>query len=241
MWHWDKDDPGCSLEQQTEGGSAVAISRAPGQDATLVGFTVRSPKFWKGLYEDGSIILSSGASFPATIQVYSAQNRQYRLVATVTDPQFAKDLAGSTTVTFAHPDFGKFSVSPSKLGAAVTAVRSCEDAKMRDWGIDVGAYWALASRPRPIGHLVDLFNSDNYPAVAAMAAMERNVIATVEVGTDGRIGSCSAPGHFAYPQFVSSVCNVLRKGARFEPARDSEGKAVAAPYVVLVSFRLRGS
>jgi hypothetical protein len=239
VWHWDKESPGCSLLQKTDDGPTVTLTRVPGQDETTIALKVRSPNFWKGLYDGGSVTLSTGASFPATIQVFSVENRQYQLDASITDPAFTNALASSRTLTIAHRDFGKFSVSPRKLASALAALRSCEDARMRDWGIDVGKYWALASRPHPIGHLVDLFNSDNYPAGAAISSIERNVIATTKVGTDGRVIECSAPGNFAYPQFVDSVCGVLKKGARFEPARDSSGETVPAPYVVLVGFRLR--
>ena len=239
VWHWDRESPGCSLLQKTDEGPTVTLTRVPGQDETSIVLKVRSPNFWKGLYDGGLVTLSTGASFPATIQVFSAENRQYQLNANVTDAGFTSALAGSRTLTIAHRDFGKFSVSPRSLGSAVAALRSCEDTRMRDWGIDVEKYWALASRPHPIGHLVDLFNPDNYPVAALISSMERNVIATTRVGADGRVSECSAPGNFAYPQFVDSVCAVLRKGARFEPARDAGGTAVPAPYVVLVGFRLR--
>jgi hypothetical protein len=238
-WSWDNDDPGCSLEQHTDDGPLASVSRVPGQDATAVSFNVRTPRFWKGLYGNATVTLSTGESFPATAQVYSIQNRQYELRADVNGSAFLDALSKSYTVTVADPDFGKFPVRLRKLASAVAALRSCENDRMRDWGIDVASYWALASRPRPIGHLVDLFSSDNYPTAAGMAGVQRNVIAKVEVGADGSVTACNAPNNFPYPQFVDSVCGVLRKSARFEPARDQNGKTVSAPYVVIVSFRLR--
>lgn len=239
-WHWDKDDPGCSLSQRTDDAKTVYVSRTPGQDDTIISFNVRTAKIWKGLYDGGSVTLSDGVTVPATIQTYSTENRQYRLVATVKQASFPKALASSSTVTVSHPDFGQFTVMLRDLAPATAALRSCEDGRLRDWGIDVDAYWALARRPQPIGHLVDLFNSDNYPHAGLADSMERNVIARLQVGADGNVLSCDAPGHFGYPQFVDSVCGVLKKGAHFEPARDASGKAVAAPYVVVVAFRMGG-
>ena len=86
--------------------------------------------------------------------------------------------------------------------------------------------------------LPDLFDSRAYPDIALSRNIERNVIAKLEISADGMVSSCNAPGNFAYPQFVDAVCNVLKKGARFEPARDSSGQAVAAPYVVIVRFQM---
>jgi TonB-like protein len=239
-WHWDKDTPNCSLFQQMPDGNKVYITRSPGQDGIGVSFNVRTPKFWKGYYKNGFVALSTGVTAPATIQIYSVEGRQYALHASVDDPAFSNALANSSMITIGHLDFGKFTVPVRDLGPAIAALRTCENGRLHDWGIDVDAYWALSSRPKVIGSLAELFNSDAYPGLALARDVERNVIARLEVGADGKVMSCSAPGHYAYPQFVDAVCNVLAKGARFEPARDSNGRAVSAPFVQVVSFKIGG-
>lgn len=235
-WHWQRDTPFCSVFQRTAEGKTIYLIRDPGQDETAISFNVWSPKFAKGLYEGGSIKLSSGATFPARIQIFSARDGDYDLRATVEDPAFPHALATSPRLTVSHSDFGAFTVSLKDVAAAVAGIRSCEDGRLRDWGIDVPRYWSLRSRPRPIGALADLFTSDAYPELALGRGIERNVIAKLEVSADGRATSCSAPGNYPYPQFVDSVCHVLEKGARFMPAQDSSGHPVISPYVVLVKF-----
>jgi hypothetical protein len=237
-WHWDKDSPACALFQHTPDGKTIFLVRVPGEDESRISFNVRSPNFWKGYYEGGSVTLSTGVIVPATIQVYSGENRQYDLTATVRGASFTSALASSSSVTVSHSDFGKFTVSLRDVAPAMTALRSCENGRLTDWGIDVGAYWALASRPRPVGQLAALFDSNVYPGLAAFRNVERNIIARTQVAPDGNVLSCSVPGNFGYPEFVDAVCDVLKKGAHFEPAHDKNGKAVAAPYVVLVSFRM---
>jgi hypothetical protein len=237
-WHWERDTPTCSLFQQTPDGNKVYISRTPGEDETRIGFRVFSTKFWKGLYEGGSVALSTGVTAPATIQVYTTDERDYDLDASVKEESFFSALANSSNITVGHDKFGKFTVSVGDLGPAVAALTSCEDSKLRDWGIDVKSYRALASRPHAIGSLPDLFDSTVYPSLALSRSVERNVITKLDIGADGSVTSCGAPGHFAYPQFVDSVCKVLKSGARFTPARDATGAAVAAPYVLIVSFRV---
>jgi hypothetical protein len=147
-------------------------------------------------------------------------------------------LLNASTITLSDRQFGDFVARPQQLAAALGALDACGDKKLREWGVDPASYWALASRPKPIGHLADLFNSDLYPAIAGSRNVERNVIAVMEVGADGRVKSCNAPGDYAYPEFVKASCDVFVKGARFEPARDGSGNAVAAPFVQIVSFKL---
>ena len=238
-WHWERDTPSCTLMQRTPDGRTVYISRTPGEDETRISFRVWSTKFWKGLYESGSVTLSNGITAPATVQLYTTENRDYDLVASVKDEHFFNSLASSSTVTVAHNAFGKFTAPLRDTGPALAALNSCEDAKLRDWGIDVKAYRALASRPHAMGSLADLFESAAYPSLALARSVERDVIAKLQVGTDGSVLSCGAPGNFAYPQFVDSVCKVLKDRVRFEPARDASGAAVTAPYVLIVSFRVR--
>jgi hypothetical protein len=239
-WHWDRETPTCTLRQQTADGDIASVSRTAGQDETSIGIVAFSTKATKGLYQDGLVTLPAGGSYPATIQLYSKTYSHFYLNATVKDPQFPHKLAESSVVTIAHPEVGKFMVPLRDLGPAMAAIRSCENAKMRDWGIDVDAFWALSSRPHPTSPLPDLFDSAAYPDIALNRNIERNVIAKLEIAADGSVSACGTPHNFAYPQFVDAVCKVLTKGARFEPARNSSGRAVAAPYVVIVSFQMGG-
>lgn len=237
-WHWERDTPTCSLFQQSPDGKKIYISRTQGEDETRISLRVWSTKFWKGLYKNGSVTLSNGITAPATIQLYSTEERDYDLVASVKDERFFDSLPSSSSVTVAHNDFGNFTAPLRDTGPAVAALHSCEDARLRDWGIDVKAYRALASRPHAIGSLPDLFDSAAYPSLALARSVERNVIAKLQVGADGSVASCGAPGNFEYPQLVDSVCKVLKDRVHFEPARDASGTAVAAPYVLVVGFRV---
>lgn len=239
-WRWDRDTPGCTLVQHTLDGEKVTIGRTPGHDGISISVTVRSPRFRKGAYENGTITLSNGATASSTIRVWSIENRQYEIGGDAEDGAFSQALANSSSFTISHPDFGKFSEPLRDLGPAMAAIHSCENGRLRDWGIDPDAYWALSARPQVIGSLVDLFSSDAYPEIALFRSVERNIIAKLDVGVDGSVLSCTVPGNFAYPQFVDAVCKILKAGARFHPARDSSGQAVAAPYVVVVSFKMGG-
>lgn len=236
-WHWDRDSLGCDLEQQSAG-TPVEIGRSPGTDETTISLRVRSPNFWKGYYPDGKVILSTGATVPADLQVYSAPNRAYWLLARVNDPQFLKALAATSTIAIAHPKFGKFEAQVKDSGPAAEALRACENSRLKEWGIDSASFWALQSRPVPTGPLQELFTSFDYPGIGMTKFIGANITAKLEVGEDGAVRSCTWLGPRDYPQFGDAICKGLKEKALFRPARDSVGRPVSAPYVTMAKFRM---
>lgn len=238
-WRWDRESLGCDLNQQTlPGVTPVTVSRSPGTDETIITFVVRSPKFWKGYYPNGLVRLSSGATFPARVQVYSTENRSYRLAATVTDPAFVKALAGASTISISHKEFGNFDAQVRVSELAVAALRSCEDSRLRMWGIDPAILAGLQSRPVPTTILADLFTSFDYPHVGVTNNLNADIIAKLEVAEDGSVRSCTSLGSKKHPQFGDAICKGLKERAHFQPARDANGRPVAAPYVTWAAFRM---
>jgi protein TonB len=79
---------------------------------------------------------------------------------------------------------------------------------------------------RAKGSLVGLFSDSDYPASAQSAGAEGTAQASLTVGTDGRVVSCNITRSTGNSALDSATCNVLRRRARFTPARDSNGNAV---------------
>jgi len=91
------------------------------------------------------------------------------------------------------------------------------------------------------GDLRSLFSGDDYPASAQSAGAEGTVRATLTIGTDGRVTGCSVTQSSGNTALDSATCNILRRRAKFTPARDSNGNAttdtVTTPSIV---WRLEG-
>jgi protein TonB len=76
------------------------------------------------------------------------------------------------------------------------------------------------------GDLRSLFSGDDYPASAQAAGAEGTARATLTIGTDGRVVSCSITQSSGNSALDAATCNILRRRAKFTPARDSNGNAV---------------
>jgi len=73
------------------------------------------------------------------------------------------------------------------------------------------------------GDLRSLFSADDYPASAQAAGAEGTVRAELTVGPDGRVEACNITQSSGNSALDSTTCNILRRRAKFTPARDSNG------------------
>jgi protein TonB len=74
------------------------------------------------------------------------------------------------------------------------------------------------------GDLRTLFSADDYPAAAQSAGAEGTAQASLSIGPDGRVVSCSITRSSGNSSLDSATCNILRRRAKFTPARDSNGQ-----------------
>jgi protein TonB len=73
------------------------------------------------------------------------------------------------------------------------------------------------------GDLRTLFTADDYPASAQAAGAEGTAQAELTIGTDGRVVSCNLVRSTGNTALDQATCNILRRRAKFTPARDSNG------------------
>lgn len=74
---------------------------------------------------------------------------------------------------------------------------------------------------------VGLFTQDDYPVEALRRDEEGLVIAQVDVTADGRVGGCTVVQSSGSQALDSGTCSILTRRARYRPARNQAGQAVA--------------
>jgi len=80
--------------------------------------------------------------------------------------------------------------------------------------------------------------TDDYPPAALRAEEEGAVSITVQIGTDGRVGACTVTGSSGSVALDGATCRLYQRRARFSPARDDAGNAVAARYNDRIRWQL---
>ncbi|WP_448664851.1 energy transducer TonB [Sphingomonas sp. CJ20] len=72
--------------------------------------------------------------------------------------------------------------------------------------------------------------NDDYPAGAIRAGQQGVVGFRLSIGTDGRPKGCEVTTTSGVPLLDAQSCRLLVARARFQPARDAQGRAIPATY-----------
>ena len=67
------------------------------------------------------------------------------------------------------------------------------------------------------------FSDTDYPPSAVRNEEQGTVRVTLSVGTDGRVTNCTVTASSGSSALDQATCNIMRRRARFTPARDSSG------------------
>ena len=76
------------------------------------------------------------------------------------------------------------------------------------------------------GDLRSLFSADDYPAAAQAAEAQGTAQATLTISPSGQVVGCNLIKSTGNSALDSATCNILRRRAKFTPAKDSNGQAV---------------
>jgi protein TonB len=91
------------------------------------------------------------------------------------------------------------------------------------------------------GDVRSLFSADDYPASAQAANAEGTAQAQLTIGPDGRVTGCSLVRSTGNSALDGATCNILRRRAKFVPAKDSNGNPTSDTYTTpQIVWRLEG-
>jgi len=93
---------------------------------------------------------------------------------------------------------------------------------------------------KPMGALSLLVSSDDYPASALAKRDQGEVKFRLTVGPDGRVTNCTIVQSSGSVALDSATCNVMRRRARFTPARDGAGNPIPDTYDSFIRWKLSG-
>jgi TonB family protein len=97
---------------------------------------------------------------------------------------------------------------------------------------------AAPGGPVPKGAIERLVGREDYPASALRAGEDGDVRVTLDVGPNGRATQCTVNASSGSAALDAAACRLLISRARFTPARDANGVAVASVYRTSVQWTL---
>lgn len=170
------------------------------------------------------IILSDG-SRPPWASFWHASSKGTRLTAidvprTSLEPLFA---GGSISIR-ASKDLN-LEIAPTGMPKAIEALSKCEADLLKTWGMDEVAQASLAKAPERIGNF---FKADDYPTDLVDQGVQGTVGVVMNVDDHGQLTNCRIVETSGTPELDEATCGVLRKRAKFNPAVNRDGAAMAA-------------
>lgn len=126
-------------------------------------------------------------------------------------------------------------VPTPQAAAAVHALRECNDALLRAWGVDPAAIAALRNCPRPT-MTGRWFSSEDYPRTALRSATSGLVTFRYSVAADGRVTDCAIVASSGNSDLDATTCRLFRRRATFLPAIGRDGQPTAATMVMSVTW-----
>ena len=91
------------------------------------------------------------------------------------------------------------------------------------------------------GDLRTLFTADDYPAAAQASGAEGTSQAEITIGPSGSVVGCNIIRSAGNSSLDQATCNILRRRAKFTPARDSNGNPTSDTITTPpITWRLEG-
>jgi hypothetical protein len=145
--------------------------------------------------------------------------------------------ARSSTIALVGDNGGKATSWTLPAAArAAEAMAACETEKLTDWGADPAALAAGATPARPAENAGSWISPRDLGLHDVLASLSYAAVYRLAVGSDGRVKDC-AMLEGAGNVDLSRGCQILRRAARYSPARDASGNPVASVAIHVVDVR----
>lgn len=88
------------------------------------------------------------------------------------------------------------------------------------------------------GSLTSLFSTDDYPQSSIRNEEQGTTAVRLTIGTDGRVADCSVAGSSGSSALDTATCSIIRRRARFTPAKDQNGQPIQGSFAQRIRWQL---
>jgi TonB family protein len=120
----------------------------------------------------------------------------------------------------------------------MAALRKCTDELVEHWGLDAEAQRHLTRKAAPASDPGTWISSEEYPSNLLARGVQGLVQFRMIVNAEGHPTSCTIQQSTRPVEFDETVCRVLMRRARFDPALDAQGKPITSYWRSTVHFMI---
>lgn len=122
--------------------------------------------------------------------------------------------------------------------SAFAVLEQCEDDLQKDRGIDMAAIRAQRSRPVPIGSPGRWVANKDYPVEMMKMGGVGEIVFELVIDLEGKVSNCRNLMESGWKDLDTTVCDMLKRRARFTAATDADGQPTIGYYVNRVRFQI---
>jgi hypothetical protein len=248
-WHVDGSGSRCVLTRRLAGTpAATLILRSyPGSgEYELMLSSPDWPRSVGGAKKEAALTLAPGAAvYRGEATILPLERGLGDAVAMPLLPgSFLRDFARASSLDLAVGGQPVATYALPTAAKAADAFAFCESEKLIEWGADPAGFEPGAARPRPVGDPRQWLTDRDLRGLMLAASYSAAVIARLTIGIDGRAEECTLLEATAIERLQAIACRALKDRARYEPARDKDGKPIRsvavhrAGWSVHTEFRL---
>ena len=147
-------------------------------------------------------------------------------------PALAQSVETSvTTITFRAASSKRYRLETGSLGPPLAAMRQCTASLIKSWGYDPAVEAGLVRRATPTGNPAAWVVTGDFPSKALWAGHNGLVHFRLDVDETGKPVGCRVLFRTNPDEFADRSCKALLQRAKFNPARDAQGKPVKSFYI----------
>lgn len=211
----------------------LSMRRLPGEKTmmTLRADGLPRPGSVTGLLRDDA----TGATTQAGAAQIGSKGKTRGLILYQVDSAFLAALSPGSTVTFLVNGKPVATIRPTGMAAALKALDTCGNERLRGWGVDVEARMALRQLPELINGF-DIADKTPIPSTAMHARSSGQATLRFTVGADGRVRDCTIVDPSGDAKWDRNSCRTLETQARYRPAIGADGKPADATLVTTFAY-----
>lgn len=240
-WVLDGEKGECLLQRAYSAGKSsltMALRQDPyGDEVALL--LVGKDDLPLGMRSGHVTLGPSGRSFKTNVlgDRLSDGRRANRISADGDVPPPPEIWNGVQTITVTIGHFSRSMATP-KLDQAMKELTNCNRLLIQSWGLDPDERKHIEVDAKPLGDPQNWITSSDYPSSAVYAGLQGNTRILYAIGVDGRAADCRVVLSSGNKDLDASACRNIIASARFDPAQDSAGRAVASHRIGTINWRI---
>jgi len=156
-----------------------------------------------------------------------------------TDPS-AKQVAATDRLVYWEWSRPSTELHLGSMTDPMAAAAACTTDLVKHWGLDPAQQASLSRLAQPIGATHDWITPRDYPVKQVNEGRNGIVHARLMIDATGKVTACNVQEVVKQEGYADKTCAALLRSAKFQPALDAKGTAVASYFILTVRYVMSG-